>query len=103
MEGLVARLFNVQCFYHIETSQLICFTNQLIDFNMDGTLKVKGLKSDFSFRRIKVSFYNIEGAESGGNQKSILWCLSYEDNLLCYCACYYLIVTLMRKHFQFDS
>ena len=61
---------------------MICFTNQLTDFYMNGTLKVKGSRSDFSFRRIKVSFYNREGAESGGNPKSIVWCLSYEAKLL---------------------
>ena len=35
--------FNGQCPSHIETSQLICRTNQLSGFYVRGTLTVKGL------------------------------------------------------------
>ena len=35
--------FNDQCSHHIETSQLICRTNQLAGFYMIGTLVIKGL------------------------------------------------------------
>ena len=37
--------FSDQCSHHIETSQLICSTNQLAGFCMMGTLIVKGLIS----------------------------------------------------------
>ena len=36
---------NDQCSHHIETSQLICRTNQLAGFYMMGTLVIKGLWS----------------------------------------------------------
>ena len=39
------QLFSDQCSHHIETSQLICSTNQLAGFCMMGTLIVKGLIS----------------------------------------------------------
>ena len=36
--------FNDQCSYHIETSQVICWANQLTGFYIMGTLVVKMLR-----------------------------------------------------------
>ena len=41
--SLTLQPFNDQCSHHIETSQLICYANQLTGFYMVGTLVVKGL------------------------------------------------------------
>ena len=50
--------FSDQCSHHIETSQLICSTNQLAGFYMMGTLIVKGLISrNLSFCLDKLLFY----------------------------------------------
>ena len=40
---VMAKPFNDQCSHHIETSQLICSTNQLSGFYMIRTLVVKRL------------------------------------------------------------
>ena len=40
----VRAAFSNQCFYHIETRQLICRANQLPGFYMMGTLAANGLK-----------------------------------------------------------
>ena len=52
------RPFNNQCSHHVETSQLICRANQLIDFYMVGALVVKRLiKHFFVIRRFGVSLF----------------------------------------------
>ena len=50
------------CSDHTETSQFICFANQLTGFYMIGTLVVKGLKIPLSSRdnRKENSFYLAE-------------------------------------------